>query len=331
PKTLDYWDKYIRETWNPGGGAGRPPKVKAPAGYGGGTATKEAIATTPEQAARLSGAARSYSFDLRSIAGAVIATVFVDTETGKTTVIPRTMPGGNPSIEVKREGKEFPTISPAEQPKPGAPKAPKPDTGIEIFTIHEEEVKPSEKAKPIPVTGKPSVPISTPAESIASREGLSPKAGPAGSPKPQPAPQPATKQPLRLKTGTLIKVKTFGAKVILRPSPDAPEKDKRDFVNNAEGIVARRRGELRGQAVWLIDLYPYGPKDKMVLLGEAPEGATPASGKGSLKESATLIRGIPPDKPLYRDTGAVDDIISARGKKILVTSVRDKETSRRVT
>jgi hypothetical protein len=112
------------------------------------------------------------------------------------------------------------------------------------------------------------------------------------------------------------------------PKPGATEKEKREFANSVDGLVARRRGELNGQSLWLIDYYPYGDKDKMTLLGSPPKGAKPASGKGSLKASATLIRGIPPSKPLYRDTGAVDDIISHKDGKIVVESVPDEKVKR---
>ena len=60
------------------------------------------------------------------------------------------------------------------------------------------------------------------------------------------------------------------------------------------------------------------------MLGAAPKGAKMATGKDSVKESLTLIRGIPPDKPIYDDTGAVDDIIMSDGRKITVKSVKDK-------
>jgi len=55
-----------------------------------------------------------------------------------------------------------------------------------------------------------------------------------------------------------------------------------------------------------------------------PKGAKPASGKGSIKASAILIKGKPPKKPLFRDTGAVDDIITASKGGIVVRSVKDK-------
>jgi hypothetical protein len=79
---------------------------------------------------------------------------------------------------------------------------------------------------------------------------------------------------------------------------------------------------LNGKPVYLVDFYPYGPKDKLVMF-QRPRGVKEASGKGSVKASATLLRGTPPSKPIFSNTGAVDDIISANGKGIKVTSVKD--------
>jgi hypothetical protein len=85
---------------------------------------------------------------------------------------------------------------------------------------------------------------------------------------------------------------------------------------------------LNGKPVYLIDYYPYGPKDKMVTFTK-PRGVKEASGEGSVQRSATLIRGIPPGKPIYSNTGAVDDIITAKGNKIEVTSVKDEAVKRK--
>jgi len=89
--------------------------------------------------------------------------------------------------------------------------------------------------------------------------------------------------------------------------------------------VARRRGTLNGKAVYHVNYYPYRPEDRIILIGKPPEGIRPASGKGSVRRSATLISGIPPAKPIRSDTGAVDDIITSEGKGINVISVQDTE------
>lgn len=85
---------------------------------------------------------------------------------------------------------------------------------------------------------------------------------------------------------------------------------------------------LNGKPLYLVDYYPYGPKDKLVMF-EPPRGVKEASGAGSVQNSATLIKGIPPGKPIFSNTGAVDDVITASGNKITVTSVRDPEVQPR--
>lgn len=113
------------------------------------------------------------------------------------------------------------------------------------------------------------------------------------------------------------------------PPPDTRDSEKRELLSTKQGMVARRRGELRGYSIWRVNYYPYGPTDKLVLFGNPPEGAIPASGPGSVANSATLIFGKPPDKPILDDTGAVDDIIypimKKDGKGIVVRSVKDTQ------
>lgn len=145
----------------------------------------------------------------------------------------------------------------------------------------------------------------------------------------------ATKTATKTKTGTKLITKPPLAKIPVTlnvkqriPIPKSSEPNeikKREFLGNVQGLIARRRGELNGKSVWLVDYYPYGDNNKMVLMGEPPKGAQPARGKGSLQESATLLFGVPPNKALYRDTGAVDDILTAYGNRILVKSVKDSK------
>ncbi len=102
------------------------------------------------------------------------------------------------------------------------------------------------------------------------------------------------------------------------------EKQKREFLANVPGLIARRRGELGGQSVWRVWHYPYGPNDKTIVMGSPPAGAKTVTGKGSVKTSATVIKGLAPTRNLYDDTGAVDDIIIPAGKRsIRIESVRD--------
>ena len=108
------------------------------------------------------------------------------------------------------------------------------------------------------------------------------------------------------------------------PLPTASDKDKRAYLAKVKEFKSMPNGKREGQDVWLVNYYPYGTKDRMVLLGAKPEGATLARGKGSLQKTAILLKGKPPEKPIHEDTGAVDDVITAQGKDIKVTSRRDK-------
>lgn len=104
------------------------------------------------------------------------------------------------------------------------------------------------------------------------------------------------------------------------------------MLKQVEGLLAYRRGELKGKgSVWHIAYYPYGPKDKTILYGPAPEGAKMVKGKGSTDKSAKLIRGIQPTKPIFRNTGAVDDVIlpTKERKGIIIRSVPDKISPRK--
>ncbi len=111
---------------------------------------------------------------------------------------------------------------------------------------------------------------------------------------------------------------------------DASDKEKRAYLTKVPGLVARRRGSLEGKSVWRIKYYPYGPKDKTVILGDPPAGAKEVRGPGSIKASAIVLRGLAPKKRIYTDTGAVDDIIVPVGeKKVTIESVRDRSISSR--
>lgn len=136
-----------------------------------------------------------------------------------------------------------------------------------------------------------------------------------------------TQQETKTDTETITDITTEtgkGGLFVDKPDDKAPDKEKQKFIDKVKGMIARRRGKLHSKPIWLIDYYPYGPKDKMVMTTR-PQGAQDASGKGSLARSAVLLKGIPPKGELFRNTGAVDDIISASGGKINVRSVRDRD------
>ena len=82
--------------------------------------------------------------------------------------------------------------------------------------------------------------------------------------------------------------------------------------------------------MWRVNYYPYGQDDHITIVGAAPRGAKLAVGKGSVSASAVLIKGMPPQKPIYSDTGAVDDVITAHGRRIIIQSVKDKGVGQRV-
>lgn len=106
------------------------------------------------------------------------------------------------------------------------------------------------------------------------------------------------------------------------PDDDSSDEDKRSFLESVRGFTARRRGELNGKPVYRVRYYPYGPKDKLVLIGEAPPGAREVRGKGSVRNSA-YVRGEPPRKEIYSDTGAIDDIIIPVRGGVTIKSVKD--------
>jgi hypothetical protein len=148
-------------------------------------------------------------------------------------------------------------------------------------------------------------------------------------PVPEPAPAPQL-EPMPKQTKTKIKIKTDTKyrDRYLKPDKNAPDKKKQEFLAGVKGIVARRRGELNGKPLYLVNYYPYGEKDKLVMF-EKPDGVKEASGPGSVQASATLIRGVGPSKPIFSNTGAVDDIISTdKGNKIKIEHVHDTEAEK---
>ncbi len=147
--------------------------------------------------------------------------------------------------------------------------------------------------------------------------------------------QTSTRPELTVKTETIpvirtptIPIKEPPPKIF--PPSGATDKQKRQFLDRTAGLIARRRGSLGGKSVWRVWHYPYRPQDKLVIVGPPPAGARVVTGKGSVGQSATVIKGLAPTSPLYDDTGAVDDLIIPTGKNdIRIQSVRDKGISER--
>jgi hypothetical protein len=160
------------------------------------------------------------------------------------------------------------------------------------------------------------------------REKIAPKTA-TESPKPQPVPKPQPKPKPEIKTEIKIKEKQ---RTKILPNKTSSDEEKRAFLKTVSGIVARRRGMLNGKAVYHVNYWPYKPENRIILLGEPPEGIRPAEGKGSVQDSATLISGIPPKKPIFSNTGAVDDVISSGGGRIItIRSIKDREVKRKYT
>jgi len=215
------------------------------------------------------------------------------------------------------------------------------NTGIPAITenpsvrrvIEEEYIKAIESAKAKGISNeqglKPVIDISAINKALA-ESSIEPGGEPA--PEPQPQPEPAPK-PQSTKTPAPVKPVTpkppLRPRILIPPSPTASDKEKRDYINKAEGVIARRRGSLGGKDVWLVRTYPYRPQDKLVILGAAPEGAKVIRGAGSTDATAVVLRGKAPTKTLFSDTGAVDDfIIPTQTRKLRIRSVRDTSNRR---
>ena len=240
------------------------------------------------------------------------------------------------------------------RPRPG--KKPEPLPGPVPLPVPAPRRGPRPSTRPSPATrpGEAPSPVPAKAPGPAPRKGPAPKAGgvpepikgpgpgqgpvptptsvpvPVPVPQPQPKPAPAPPPPVTeippKPPPPVPGVPPPPRGFILPPAPasNAPDEEKRAYLEKVEGLVARRRGQLGGKSVWLINFYPYGKADHITIVGAAPKGAKLATGKGSVSRSATLLKGIPPKKPIYSDTGAVDDVITARGRRIIISSVRDR-------
>ncbi len=103
------------------------------------------------------------------------------------------------------------------------------------------------------------------------------------------------------------------------------ESKKRALLKNVEGLIARRRGQLGGKSVWHVHFYPFRDSDRVILLGDPPEGAITYTGPGSTDKSAMVVKGKPPSRMIFEDTGAVDDIIQpTKTRKLDIKSVVDQ-------
>lgn len=192
----------------------------------------------------------------------------------------------------------------------------------DIMTAPESIVAPTPSMDPAPSPAPSPEPAPAPAPQ--------PQPQPVPQPTPTPAPMP-TPQPMPEPLPTAVEApKEILPKIpkLIPPSKGASDEEKRKFLEEVPGFTARRRGELNEEDVWRIRYFPYGKGDKLVIVGEPPPGVKIARGKGSVKRSATVVKGIGPTRRIYTDTGAVDDIIIPTGEKsVTVRSVKDTTVS----
>lgn len=86
--------------------------------------------------------------------------------------------------------------------------------------------------------------------------------------------------------------------------------EKRRLVAAADTKVAWRQGSLHGKSVYHVVFGKEGEYNHLVLVGDVPEGAVLATGKGSALRSIRLTRGIPPKQPIKLEGGAIDPVVS---------------------
>lgn len=184
----------------------------------------------------------------------------------------------------------------------------------------EERIMEAQKAREQSITGV--YPSASPMEST--RPEPAPKPSPRPEPAPQPSPKPAPTPKPEPKPEPETPAPTPTPKRVGLPRPpgsNASDDKKREFLAAVQGFVANRRGELNGKPIWYVDFYPYdGKKDRLILHGKLPKGAKPVSGKGSVKRSL-YGKGVMPKREIWRDTGAVDDVVTPSGRGVVIRSV----------
>lgn len=104
--------------------------------------------------------------------------------------------------------------------------------------------------------------------------------------------------------GKIVKPPRMKPKVKLGSASD---KEKREVLRQAKGLVAWRQGEVDGKDVWHGIKYPYLTSgDFFTLVGRKPTGANIVKGPGSAVETIVLLYGKPPSRTVQLDMGAMD-------------------------
>lgn len=136
----------------------------------------------------------------------------------------------------------------------------------------------------------------------------------------QPATQTATKTKVATKTKTVtehvqgVETRPF---IPAPPGESEPQEEKKKLkYTPIQGAVAWRMGRLKKGPVINIIKRPYKTQEDLkTTVGQVPEGAVLATGKGSAKKSATLLQGEGP-KEVTIDSGFQDLTITSQGKKV---------------
>jgi hypothetical protein len=329
------------ENWQPPSGMGTATELpRLPA-----RSTKVSVALEKELAAKgihipqvskeSSGTSRESAAEAEraSAAGTELAPVIGTRISGKpgSQKYGQPQPKPQPAPQPKPQPAPQPKPQPAPQPKPQPAPQPKPQPAPQPKPQPAPQPKPQPAPQPKPQPAPQPKP--QPAPQPKPQPAPQPKPQPAPQPKPQPAPQPKPQpapQPKPVPTPTPTPRIDDPPPPPPPPPPPIPlkavasDKEKRAFVNKTQGMVAFKTGQLNHQGVWRVRYYPYGENDRLVYVGAPPKGAIMETGKGSIDRSARILRGIPPKRTLFENTGAVDSLIIPSGKGISIRSIRDR-------
>ncbi len=108
------------------------------------------------------------------------------------------------------------------------------------------------------------------------------------------------------------------------------DSEKRHLIAAADTKVTWQQGYLHGEPVHHVVLGKDGQFEKVTVVGAKPEGAISAKGKGQSYRTVTVAKGIPPDRPIKIEGGAVDPVVSPiPGKKgVEIRFVKDESVKR---
>lgn len=95
-----------------------------------------------------------------------------------------------------------------------------------------------------------------------------------------------------------------------RRGKEDTEEEKRRRIAEADTKVTWQQGYLHGEPVHHVVLGKDGQYEATTVLGAAPEGALVARGVGQSKRTVIVAKGIPPDRPVQLEGGAVDPTVS---------------------